>query len=212
MIRVILADDHRLVREGIAGLLKLADDVSMVGQASHGEEALELMRTAKPDVALLDVRMPKLGGLEALERARAGGFAPKTILLTTFDDDEVLASAIAAGVAGFFLKDVSSDVLIDGVRRVARGERVGTVVTSAVRERVARSDLAFEAHPSPDPLSAREIEVLRLVAAGLSNREIAEALGVAEGTVKNHTSAILSKLDVRDRTRAVLKAIQRGDL
>ena len=212
MIRVVLADDHRLVREGIAGLLKLASDVSVVGQASNGEDALELMRTAKPDVALLDVRMPKLGGIEALEKARAGGFAPKAILLTTFDDDAVLKAGIAAGVAGFFLKDVSSDLLLDGIRRAARGERVGSVVTSAVRERVARTDLDFDAYERPDPLSAREVEVLRLIAAGMSNREIADVLRVAEGTVKNHTSAILSKLGVRDRTRAVLKAIQRGDL
>jgi len=212
VIRVVLADDHRLVREGIAGLLRLAKDIAIVGQASDGAEAVEVVRREKPDVALFDVRMPKLTGLEAFERARAGGFAPKTILLTTFDDDAVLKSAIAAGVSGFLLKDVSFETLADAIRKAAAGERVGSIVTSAVRDKVARAGLEFDASDMPGPLTAREIEVLRLVAAGMSNREIADVLGVAEGTVKNHTSAILSKLGVRDRTRAVLKAIQRGDL
>jgi DNA-binding NarL/FixJ family response regulator len=212
MIRVVLADDHRLVREGIASLLRLAPDISIVGEASHGEEALELLRAHKPDVALFDVRMPKLDGVGAFEKARAGGFAPPTILITTFDDDEALKAAIAAGVAGFLLKDVSFDVLATAIRKAAAGERVGSIVTSAVREKVNRGELDFDAYEKPDPLTAREVDVLRLIAAGMSNREIGDALGVSEGTVKNHTSAILSKLGVRDRTRAVLKAIQRGDL
>ena len=212
MIRVVLADDHRLVREGIASLLRLAPDISIVGEASHGEEALELLRAHKPDVALFDVRMPKLDGVGAFEKARAGGFAPPTILITTFDDDEALKAAIAAGVAGFLLKDVSFDVLATAIRKAAAGERVGSIVTSAVREKVNRDELDFDAYEKPDPLTAREVDVLRLIAAGMSNREIGDALGVSEGTVKNHTSAILSKLGVRDRTRAVLKAIQRGDL
>lgn len=212
MIRVVLADDHRLVREGIAGLLRLAPDIDVVGQASDGAEAVERMRIDRPDVALLDVRMPKLTGIEALAKARAGGFAPKTILLTTFDDDAALEAGIAAGIAGFLLKDVSFDVLADAIRRAAAGEHVGSVVTHAVRTKVAGAKLDFDASDSAEPLTAREVDVLRLIAAGMSNREIAGVLGVAEGTVKNHTSAILAKLGVRDRTRAVLKAIQRGDL
>lgn len=212
MIRVVLADDHRLVREGIAGLLKLANDIEVVGQASDGEEALALVAKLEPDVALFDVRMPKVSGIEAAERARKSKLAAKIVLLTTFDDDEALKAGIAAGVVGFLLKDVSFDVLADSIRRAAAGERVGAVVADAVRTKVARGDLDFEASETTEPLTVRESEVLRLIAAGLSNREIGEALGVAEGTVKNHTSAILSKLGVRDRTRAVLKAIQRGDL
>ncbi len=212
MIRVVLADDHRLVREGIAGLLGLATDIEVVGQASDGEEALALLARIKPDVALFDVRMPKASGIEAAERARKAGLATKIVLLTTFDDDDALKSGIAAGAVGFLLKDVSFDVLADSIRRAAAGERVGAVVADAVRTKVTRGDLDFDASELPEPLTVRESEVLRLIAAGLSNREIGEALGVTEGTVKNHTSAILSKLGVRDRTRAVLKAIQRGDL
>ena len=212
MIRVVLADDHRLVREGIAGLLRLAPDVEIAGEASNGEEAVALVTKTKPDVALFDVRMPKLDGLGAFAKLRDAGVPTKTILITTFDDDAILKSAIAAGVSGFLLKDVSFDVLVDAIRKAAAGERVGSIVTDAVRARVKRDDLEFDALDVPDPLTAREADVLRLIAAGMSNREIAEALGVAEGTVKNHTSQILSKLGVRDRTRAVLKAIQRGDL
>ncbi len=212
MIRVVLADDHRLVREGIAGLLRLAPDVEIVGEASNGEEAVDLATKAKPDVALFDVRMPKLDGLRAFEKMRKAGLATKTILITTFDDDEVLKAAINPGVSGFLLKDVSFDVLASAIRRAAAGERVGSVVTSAVRDKVKRDELEFDASEQPDPLTPREADVLRLIAAGMSNREIGEALGLSEGTVKNHTSQILSKLGVRDRTRAVLKAIQRGEL
>ena len=212
MIRVALADDHRLVREGIAGLLRLAPDVEIVGEASNGEEAVALVAKAKPDVALFDVRMPKLDGLGAFTKIREAGLATKTILITTFDDDAILKAAIAAGVSGFLLKDVSFDELVSAIRKAAAGERVGSIVGDAVRARVKKDDLEFDALDVPDPLTPREADVLRLIAAGMSNREIGEALGVSEGTVKNHTSQILSKLGVRDRTRAVLKAIQRGDL
>jgi len=214
MIRVIIADDHTLVRKGIVNLLELTDDVKVVGEASDGEEALRLLEELRPDVALLDVRMPKLDGIAALEKARAKKLAPKAILLTTFDDDEALARGIAAGIAGFLLKDVSLDVLARAIRDVAAGKTlIDPAVTQAARSAVQNAALDFDdGEQLVDPLTEREREVLRLIAAGMNNREIGDALHVAEGTVKNHTSSILSKLGVRDRTRAVLKALRRGDL
>jgi DNA-binding NarL/FixJ family response regulator len=213
VIRVLLADDHHLIRAGIRGLLELTPDLSVVGEAADGEETTELLVTLRPDVAVLDVRMPKCSGIEALARARARGVAPPTILLTTFDDDAALREGVAAGIAGFLLKDVSLDELALAIRKVAAGETFfRPSVTEAARGSIRSASLDFEAAELPEPLTAREIEVLRLIAAGMNNREIGEALGVAEGTVKNHTSSILSKLGVRDRTRAVLLAIQRGHL
>lgn len=209
MIRVALADDQTLVRQGIRRLLELADDLQVVGEAGDGEEALVLLRRERPDVALLDVRMPKRSGLDVLREL--GALAPPTILLTTFDEDAVVLEAVRLGARGFLLKDVSLEQLTDGVRAVARGE---SLIRPAITERVLRglqsSPRAFDALDRPDPLTPRELEVLRLMAGGYSNREIAEALGTAEGTVKNQASAVLSKLGVRDRTRAVLKALELG--
>jgi DNA-binding NarL/FixJ family response regulator len=213
VIRVLLADDHHLIRAGIRGLLELTPDLSVVGEAADGEETAELLVKLRPDVAVLDVRMPKCSGIEALARASARGVAPPTILLTTFDDDAALREGVAAGIAGFLLKDVSLDELALAIRKVAAGETFfRPSVTEAARGSIRSASLGFEAAELPDPLTSREVEVLRLIAAGMNNREIGEALGVAEGTVKNHTSSILSKLGVRDRTRAVLLAIQRGHL
>jgi DNA-binding NarL/FixJ family response regulator len=213
MIRVLLADDQTLVRKGIVGLLALTPDLRVVGEAGDGEAAVALIAELRPEVALLDVRMPRCGGIEALRRARAAGFAPPTILLTTFDDDEALREGIAAGIAGFLLKDISLDELAEGVRAVAAGKTlIRPAVTQRARQGVQNSSLEFAASEAAGRLTPREVEILRLIAAGMSNREIAEALSVAEGTVKNHTSNILAKLGVRDRTRAVLKALERGDL
>ena len=147
-----------------------------------------------------------------LRRSKAAGFAPPTILLTTSDDDAVLYAGIAAGIAGYLLEDVALDELADAVREVAAGKRHLRAVSAASREAIRDRGLEFETAPVTERLTEREVEVLRLIAAGLSNREIGDAIGVAEGTVKNHTSSILSKLGVRDRTRAVLKALERGDL
>jgi DNA-binding NarL/FixJ family response regulator len=165
----------------------------------------------RPDVVLLDVRMPRKDGLSVLRDLHAAGTLPPTILLTTFDDDDALLEAVKAGARGYLLKDVSLERLTETIRSVASG---GTVIRPALTERVLRGlehvRRDFEALDPPDPLTKREIEILRLMAGGYSNREIADALGTAEGTVKNHASSILSKLGVRDRTRAVLKALERG--
>jgi DNA-binding NarL/FixJ family response regulator len=213
MIRVVLADDQMLMRQGVKGLLDLTEDLRVVGEASDGDEALRLIRAVRPDAALLDVRMPKRSGVEVLKDLRISESLPPTILLTTFDDDAALLEGMRAGALGFLLKDVSFEALTDALRRVARGE---TLMRPAISERVLRGvdrlGLPFESLDMPDRLTRRELEVLRLVAGGFSNREIAEALGMSEGTVKNHASSILSKLGVRDRTRAVLKALDLGYL
>ena len=211
MIRVVLVDDQTLVRRGIRALLELAGDVTIVAEADDGIEGAAVIRRERPDVVLLDVRMPKASGLELLRELRDSGELPPTILLTTFDDDEALLEGVKAGARGYLLKDVSLEQLTGAIRAVAAGE---TLIRPAVTERVLRGlehvRRDFDALDPPDPLTKREVEILRLMAGGYSNREIADALGTAEGTIKNHASSILSKLGVRDRTRAVLKALERG--
>lgn len=211
MIRVVLVDDQTLVRRGICSLLGLAGDITIVAEASDGEEGIAAIRRERPDVVLLDVRMPGKNGLDVLRDLQGAGALPPTILLTTFDDDEVLLEAVKAGARGYLLKDVSLERLTDAIRSVAGG---GTVIRPALTERVLRGlehvRRDFDALDPPDPLTKREVDVLRLMAGGYSNREIADALGTAEGTVKNQASSVLSKLGVRDRTRAVLKALERG--
>ncbi|MCB9587125.1 MAG: response regulator transcription factor [Polyangiaceae bacterium] len=213
-IRILLADDQALVRQGIRQLLELTPDFEVVGEASDGDEALALIAHQAADVLLLDVRMPHKTGLDVLRVLKAQKQpAPAAILLTTFDDDAVALEGIRLGARGFLLKDITLEQLTSGIRAVASG---GTLINPAVTERVLRGlqrlEQGFEASELPDPLTPRETEVLRLMAAGSSNREIAEALGMAEGTAKNHASSILSKLGVRDRTRAVLRALELGYL
>jgi DNA-binding NarL/FixJ family response regulator len=211
MIRVVLVDDQTLVRQGIRSLLELAGDVTIAAEAADGDEAIEVIQRERPDVVLLDLRMPKKNGVEVLRALFAAGALPPTIVLTTFDDDEALLDVVRAGAKGYLLKDVSLERLTDAIRAVARGE---SLIRPAVTERVLRGlehiRRDFDALDPPDPLTRREVEILRLMAGGYSNREIADALGTAEGTVKNHASSILSKLGVRDRTRAVLKALELG--
>ena len=211
MIRVALVDDQTLVRKGIRGLLDATDDIRVVAEASDGEEALGAIAASQPDVVLLDVRMPKRSGVEVLQELRQKGAQPPTILLTTFDDDAVLLQGVRAGARGFLLKDVSFEQLTEAIRAVARGE---SLIRPAVTERVVRGleqiPRDFESLDQPDPLTRRETEILRLMAGGYSNREIAEVLGTTEGTVKNYASSVFSKLGVRDRTRAVLRAIELG--
>jgi DNA-binding NarL/FixJ family response regulator len=211
MIRVVLIDDQTLVRRGVRALLELAGDITIVAEAGDGIEGAVVIRRERPDVVLLDIRMPKASGLDLLRELRDAGELPPTILLTTFDDDEALLEGVKAGARGYLLKDVSLEQLTGAIRAVAAGE---TLIRPVVTERVLRGlehvRRDFDALDPPDPLTRRETEILRLMAGGYSNREIAEALGTAEGTIKNHASSILSKLGVRDRTRAVLKALERG--
>jgi len=211
VIRVVLVDDQTLVRRGIRSLLELAGDIEIVAEAADGDEGIATILRERPDVVLLDVRMPRKDGLEVLRELQEARALPPTVLLTTFDDDEVLLEAVKAGARGYLLKDVSLEQLTDAIRSVAGG---GTMIRPALTERVLRGlehvRRDFDALDPPDPLTKREVEILRLMAGGYSNREIAGALGTAEGTVKNHASSILSKLGVRDRTRAVLKALERG--
>lgn len=208
MIRVMLVDDHTLVRQGIRGLLTLAEGIEVVGEAGDGVEALERLAAARPDVLLLDVQMPRMTGLELLAQLPAGG--PAVVLLTTFDDDAVALQGIRLGARGFLLKDVTLEELAGAIRSVAGG---GSLIRPGVTERVRQGikRLPQPAGEGPaDPLTAREREVLGLIAGGLSSRQIAAALGTTEGTVKNQTASILSKLGVRDRTRAVLRALDLG--
>jgi DNA-binding NarL/FixJ family response regulator len=211
VIRVVLVDDQTLVRQGIRSLLELSGDIAVVAEAADGDEALAAIARERPDVVLLDIRMPKKNGLDVLRELGARHSQSPVILLTTFDDDEALLEAVRIGAKGYLLKDVSLEQLTEAIRAVAGG---GTVIRPAVTERVLRGlehmPRDFDALSPPDPLTKRELEILRLMAGGYSNREIAEALGTAEGTVKNHASSILSKLGVRDRTRAVLRALEKG--
>jgi DNA-binding NarL/FixJ family response regulator len=213
VIRVALADDQTLVRQGIKSLLELTPDLRVVAEAADGNEALRMLTTSEVDVALLDVRMPHRTGLEVLAALARGASRPPCILLTTFDDDVVAVEAIKLGARGFLLKDVSLDQLAEAVRTVAAG---GTLINPAVTERVvlglARLATSVPASAAPVALTPRELDVLRLIASGRSNKEIADALGTAEATVKNQASSIFGKLGVRDRTRAVLRAIELGVL
>lgn len=211
MIKVMLVDDQTLVRQGVRSLLELAEDIEVVAEAQDGAEAIRTIPEVKPDIVLLDMRMPGLSGVDVLRHLNDAGQLPPTIILTTFDDDELVLAGIRNGARGYLLKDVSLRDLVDAVKTVAGG---GSIVKPAVTERLlqglAGMHTEFSALDRPDPLTERETEILRLMAGGYSNKEIANSLGVAEGTVKNHVSNILSKLGVRDRTRAVLKAFELG--
>ncbi len=210
MIRVVLAEDHTLVRDGIRTLLGLVPDLELVGEAAVGEETVRVVEQVKPDLLLLDMRMPRGDGLHVVTELARREKLPPTLVLTTFDDEEAALDVIAAGARGFLLKDIKLETLVEAVRTVAAG---GTMMRPGLSERAERllADRgASTATPTDGDITTREREVLRLLVAGYSNREIARALFVAEGTVKNHVSNILAKLGVRDRTRAVLKAVERG--
>jgi len=210
MIRVVLADDQLLVRQGIRGLLSLTGDIEVIGEASDGLEAVDVVLRTRPDVGLFDVRMPVASGIEAVRELRKRKVDLKIILLTTFDDDRALKDAIDVGVAGWLLKDVSLEDLAAAIRKVAEGGTLVMPMTAGAAETMRAEAAAFPANDLPTALTSRELEVLRFIARGMSNREIADALGTAEGTVKNQASSILQKLGVRDRTRAVLRAAELG--
>jgi len=212
-IRILLVDDQALFREGLNTLLSVQPDFEVVGEASNGEEALRLAVQRQPHVILMDLRMPVLDGVTATRRLRTLLPDCRVIVLTTFDDDEFVFDGLRAGAVGYLLKDVSSDKLFEALRAAARGEYfLLPSITAKVIEEFARvSPVArVPVEPLVDPLSAREIEILRLVATGASNKEIAEMLVIAEGTVKNHLTNILAKLSAKDRLQAVLKARELG--
>lgn len=213
MIRVMLVDDQTLVRQGVRGLLDLVPDIEVIGEASDGEEALEAVPRLRPDVLLLDIRMPRLSGIGVLEALRSAGTLPPTLVLTTFDDGDATIAAIKAGARGLMLKDVTLDELAKAIRALADDRTAfQPAVTESLIAAIRRAPATPSADDMAEPLTAREKEVLHLICAGFSNREIADLLGVAEGTVKNHVSNLLLKLNARDRTRAALKALQEGHL
>ena len=211
MIRVCIVEDQTIVRQGLRSLLALSGDIEVAGEAADGDEALNIIAATKPDVVLLDLRMPKRDGVGVLRALRERDTLPPTLILTTFDDDTNLFEAVRAGAKGWLLKDVSLERLTGAIRTLADG---GTCIEPAITERLVRalekSNVAFEAAALPEPLTDREKTILRLLAGGYSNKEISELLDISDGTVKNHISNLLSKLGVRDRTRAVLKAIDLG--
>ena len=212
-IRVLLADDQALFREGLRTLLSTHPGVEVVAEACNGEEAIALMDRSAPDVVLMDLRMPVLDGIQATARMRDRWPAIPVLVLTTFDDDASLFGALRAGAAGYLLKDVSSETLLSAITAAARGEAfLQSTVTGRVVAAFAR--LMESGGPKAEalvlPLSPREREIVSLLGTGASNKEIADRLCLAEGTVKNHVTNILTKLDVRDRTQAALRARQLG--
>jgi len=208
VIRVCVVENETLVREGLRRVLELDGGIEVAGEARDGVEALEVMASLRPDVALLDMRMPRLDGVGVLEALRSRPDATPCLVLTTFDDADAFLAAVRAGARGYLLKDASPEELAEAIRCVAAG---GTWLKPAMTDSVLRALRDGRTEPEADEkLTEREVEVLRLLAGGYSNREIGTALGVAERTVKNHVSSILAKLWVRDRTRAVLKAISMG--
>jgi len=213
MIRVFLVENELLVRKGLRSLLELEPELAIAGEASDGTEALAALAAADiADVVLLDLRMPRMGGLELLRELRRLGRETPCLILTTFDDDDAVLDGIRAGARGYLRKDVRLEDLVDAIRRLARGETlIQPALTDRIRRGFAARSPALPSEPALlDPLTARELEILRLMFGGYSNREIADACGVVEGTVKTHVSNILSKLGVRDRTRAVLRALELG--
>jgi DNA-binding NarL/FixJ family response regulator len=211
-IRVLVADDQALVRGGFRMILEAKDDLEVVGEAEDGAQAAELAEQHRPDVVLMDVRMPVLDGIEATRRIVASGNAARIIVLTTFDADEYVFAALRAGASGFLLKDVRPADLVEAIRIVARGDALlAPTVTRRLLDRFAMELPDTDSAP-PDlgELTERELEVLRLVALALSNAEIAAELVVSEATVKTHVSAVLRKLQLRDRVQAVVLAYDVG--
>jgi DNA-binding NarL/FixJ family response regulator len=212
MIRLLLVDDQSLFREGLRTLLSLHEDLQVVGEAANGQEALAAADALRPDVVLMDLRMPVLDGVAATRRLREALPGIRVIVVTTFDDDELVFDGLRAGAVGYLLKDVSSDKLVEAIRAAARGESfLQPSIAAKVLTEFSRLERTAPApQPLVEPLSERELEILRLLAGGQSNKEIAAALYIAEGTVKNHVTNILGKLGVHDRTQAALRAREMG--
>jgi DNA-binding NarL/FixJ family response regulator len=215
VIRVLLVDDQTLIRQGIRLLLEIETDIQVVGQAADGREAVEQVEALHPDVVLMDVRMPGMDGVEATRQLAVRFPDAKVIILTTFEDDEIVFDALKAGARGYLLKDISSEEMAAAVRKVAAGEAlIEPRITRKVLAEFSRMATAAGGRAAsrslPAPLTDRELEVLQALARGLSNREIARQLVITEGTVKNHVSSLIDKLGVRDRTQAVLKGQELG--
>lgn len=220
-IRVLLVDDQDIVRQGLATILKYAPGIDVVGQARDGEEAVVLTHALRPDVVLMDLKMPRLGGIPATRRICVAMPQTHVIILTTYDADELVFAGIKAGARGYLLKDASAEMLIEAIRGVVQGESQldPTVARKVLSEfqRLAAYEQAprglghnREGEPAIEPLTPREEEVLRLLVEGLSNKEIGARLHLSEGTVKNYVSSIIAKLQANDRTHAVVTALRRG--
>lgn len=214
-VRVLLVDDQRLLREGLRTLLELHKDLRVVGEAGDGREAERLIEHLRPQVVLMDLRMPRMDGVEATRRITDRWPDVTVLVLTTYDDDDLVFRAIDAGAAGYLLKDVGSDALADAIRAASRGEAPLQPRVARKLLRKLRTEVALTAHPpehsaATATLTAREVEVLRLLGAGSTNREIAARLSLTDGTVKNYISSILAKTGLHDRTQAALFALRRG--
>lgn len=217
MIKVLLVDDQTLIRQGIRLLLEIEPDIQVVGQAANGRSALEQVEILHPDVVLMDVRMPEMDGVSATRSLSAEHPEVKVIILTTFEDDETVFEGLKAGARGYLLKDISSEEMAQAVRKVAAGEaliepRLTRKVLAEFSRLASANDrqAASKITPESVPLTERELGVLKALARGFSNREIADELFITEGTVKNHVSSLIDKLGVRDRTQAILKAQDLG--
>jgi len=213
LVRVLLVDDQAMFREGLRTLFSVQPDLNVVGEAANGEEAVELTARLKPDVVLMDLRMPVLDGAAATRRISENHPQCRVIVLTTFDDDEAVFEGLRAGAVGYLLKDASSEKLFEAVRAAARGESfLSPSVAAKVVSEFTRLSHRTAAHSEAlvEPLTDRELEVLQLVATGATNKEIAQSLVIAEGTVKNHLTSVYGKLGVSDRTQAALKGRELG--
>ena len=212
MIRVYIVEDHAILREALNNLLALSGDIAVIGMAASAEDAMAELAALHLDVLLVDIKLGAMDGVELIRRLRGLGRLPPTLILTTFEDDALLLGGLRAGAKGYLLKDVSLERLRAAIHEVASG---GTYINPAITERILRAAMNGADGPLlhlsvPTKLTDRERQVLRFMANGYSNKEIGRLLEVSEGTVKNHVSSILEKLDVRDRTRAVLRGIQNG--
>ena len=211
--RLILVEDQMLVREGIKSLLGLDDSVEVVGEYENGQQLIDSENGSNCDVILMDIRMPKLSGIDTLLALRDKGIKTPVLMLTTFDDHELVNGAMRAGAKGYLLKDVSLETLIDTITQIKNGKTlIQPAVTGKVLQGLKGLNVEFESFENPEPLTEKEVEILRLIAAGYSNKEIADAMFKSTGTIKNQVSSVMAKLGVRDRTRAVLKALEQGIL
>jgi DNA-binding NarL/FixJ family response regulator len=206
-IRIVLADDHTIVRDGVAHLLNAEPDFQVVGSASDGLEAIEMVCRLKPDVVLMDLQMPNLNGVAAIKRIRAEDEHIKIIILTTYDTDEYILEGIRAGAKGYLLKDVPKEELFRSIRLVSQGQ---SLMQPSITARVFNLLAQRESKESEAGLTERELEVIRLVARGDRNKEIAQKMAISEGTVKGYVASILQKFGVTDRTQAAMYAVQKG--